>query len=98
MYSTISSKIETVQGKRVEACILFAGNLRMKSANLQICHAAASATRVNQGVAPWVLQQPLARHYVIYGKCLTHWRVLLRVFFRSDLEHGFSFGRISDNQ
>ena len=39
----------------------------------------------------------LARHYVIYGKCLTDWRVLLRVFFRSDLEHGFSFGRISDN-
>src|ERR1022692_204661 len=32
----------------------------------------------------------LARHYVIYGKYLTHWRVLLRVFFRSDLEHGFS--------
>jgi hypothetical protein len=60
MYSTISSKIETVQGKRVEACILFAGSLRMRSANLQICHAAASATRVNQGVEPWVLQQPLA--------------------------------------
>jgi len=32
----------------------------MRSANLQICHAAASATRVNQGVEPWVLQQPLA--------------------------------------
>src|SRR5260370_23439721 len=30
----------------------------------------------------------LARHYVIDGECLTHWRVLLRVFFRSDLEHG----------
>ena len=35
---------------------------------------------------------------MIYGKCLAHWRVLLRVFFRSDLEHGFSFGRIGDNQ
>ena len=42
--------------------------------------------------------KPLARHYVIYGKCLTHWRVLLSVFFRSDLEHAFSFGRIRDNR
>ncbi len=28
--------------------------------DLQICHAAASATGVNQGVELWVLQQPLA--------------------------------------
>ena len=42
--------------------------------------------------------KPLARHYVIHGKSLTDWRVLLSVFFRSDLEHGFSFGRIGDNR
>jgi hypothetical protein len=30
--------------------------------NQQICHAVASATRVNQGVGLCVLQQPLARH------------------------------------
>jgi hypothetical protein len=42
--------------------------------------------------------KPLARQYVVYSKCLTHWRVLLRVFFRSGLEHGFSFARISDNR
>jgi hypothetical protein len=29
--------------------------------NLQIRHVAASTTRVNQGVQPWVLQRPLAR-------------------------------------
>jgi hypothetical protein len=29
-------------------------------ADQQICRAVASATRVNQGVGPWVLQQPLA--------------------------------------
>src|ERR1700756_2394359 len=29
--------------------------------NLQICHVTASATRVNQGVEPWVSQQPLAK-------------------------------------
>ena len=29
--------------------------------NLQICHAATSAPRVNQGVEPWVSQRPLAR-------------------------------------
>jgi aryl-alcohol dehydrogenase-like predicted oxidoreductase len=29
--------------------------------NLQICHAAASPTRVNQGLEPWVSQRPLAR-------------------------------------
>jgi hypothetical protein len=28
--------------------------------NLQICHAAASPTRVNQGLEPWVSQRPLA--------------------------------------
>jgi hypothetical protein len=28
-------------------------------ADQQICRAVASATRVNQGVGPWVLQQPL---------------------------------------
>ena len=28
--------------------------------NLQIRHVAASTTRVNQGVEPWVLQRPLA--------------------------------------
>jgi len=32
-----------------------------RAANLQICHALASATRVNQGVEPRVSQQPLAR-------------------------------------
>jgi hypothetical protein len=31
-----------------------------RGANLQICHAPASATRVNQGVEPWLSQQPLA--------------------------------------
>jgi hypothetical protein len=30
--------------------------------NLQICHAATSAPRVNQGVEPWVSQRPLASH------------------------------------
>jgi hypothetical protein len=29
--------------------------------NLQICHAAAPPTRVNQGLEPWVPQRPLAR-------------------------------------
>jgi len=33
----------------------------MKDSNLQICHAAASATRVNQAVEPWVSQQALVR-------------------------------------
>jgi hypothetical protein len=37
-------------------------------ADQQICRAVASATRVNQGVGPWVLQQPLAK------RCSTeHW-------------------------
>ena len=31
-----------------------------REANLQICHALASATRVNQGAEPRVSQQPLA--------------------------------------
>ena len=38
----------------------FSGYLQKTTANPQICHAFASATRVNQGVEPWVLQQPLA--------------------------------------
>jgi hypothetical protein len=37
--------------------------------NLQIRHVAASATRVNQGFEPWVLQRPLAngRTRIIVG-------------------------------
>jgi hypothetical protein len=40
---------------------LFRGICEQRYADQQICHAVASATRVNQGVGPWVLQQPLAK-------------------------------------
>ena len=43
-------------------------------------------------------RRPLAGRYVIHGECLTHRRVFLRIFFRSHLEHGFSFGRVGDNR
>jgi len=35
--------------------------MEKRCANRQICHAPASATRVNQGVEPWVSQRPLAK-------------------------------------
>ncbi len=59
MYSSISSKVETVKKKELKPAFSLR-NLRVKTRDLQICHAAASATRVNQGVEPWVLHQPLA--------------------------------------
>jgi hypothetical protein len=49
MYSTISSKICIVK-KIMSGSVFFGG----WDQNLQICHAATSATRVNQGVEPWV--------------------------------------------
>jgi hypothetical protein len=56
MYSTISSKVYIVK-KIMSGSVFFGG----RDQNLQICHAATSATRVNQGVEPWVSQRPLAR-------------------------------------
>ena len=56
MYSIISSKIYIV--KKINERISFFGG--GGDQNLQICHAATSATRVNQGVEPWVSQRPLA--------------------------------------
>ena len=44
----------------MEALAIFWGYLQKTTAKPQICHAFATATRVNQGVEPWVLQQPLA--------------------------------------
>ena len=55
MYSSISSKLYIVK-KIMSGSVFFGGGQ-----NLQICHAATSATRVNQGVEPWVSQRPLAR-------------------------------------
>jgi hypothetical protein len=55
MYSTISSKIYIVK-KIMSGSVFFEG----WDQNLPICHAATSATRVNQGVEPWVSQRPLA--------------------------------------
>ncbi len=62
MYSSISSKIYTVKKIMSEPCIFLVGEIwrEENKQNLQICHAATSATRVNQGVEPWVLQRPLA--------------------------------------
>ena len=59
MYSSISSKIYIVK-KIMSGSVFFGG----WDQNLQICHAATSATRVNQGVEPWVSQRPLARALV----------------------------------
>ena len=56
MYSTISSKIYIVK-KIMSGSVFFGG----WGENLQICHAATSAPRVNQGVEPWVSQRPLTR-------------------------------------
>ena len=56
MYSTISSKIYIVK-KIMSGSVFFGG----WDQNLQICHSATSATRINQGVEPWVSQRPLAR-------------------------------------
>ena len=56
MYSTISSKIYIVK-KIMSGSVVLGG----WDQNLQICHAATSAPRVNQGVEPWVSQRPLAR-------------------------------------
>jgi hypothetical protein len=55
MYSSISSKIYIV--KKIMSGSAFLGRWDQ---NLQICHAATSATRINQGVEPWVSQRPLA--------------------------------------
>src|SRR5580704_5018681 len=57
MYSSISSKIYIV--KKIMSGSAFSWGVG-RDQNLQICHAATSATRVNQGVEPWVSQRPLA--------------------------------------
>ena len=62
MYSHISSKIYIVK-KINEWTIFLVGEIwrEENKHNLQIRHVAASTTRVNQGVQPWVSQRPLAR-------------------------------------
>jgi hypothetical protein len=45
----------------MEVLAIFWGYLQKTTENPQICHAFASATRVNQGVEPRVLQQALAK-------------------------------------
>jgi hypothetical protein len=59
MYSSVSSKIYTVK-KIMSGPAFFMGEIwrEENKQNLQICHAATSETRVNQGVEPWVLQRP----------------------------------------
>ena len=60
MYPSISSKIYIV--KKIMGGSVFGG----WGENLQICHAATSATRVNQGVEPWVSQRALASIPLIF--------------------------------
>jgi hypothetical protein len=66
MYSSISSKIYIV--KKINERISFFWGWDQ---NLQICHAATSATRVNQGVEPWVSQQPLASGCLVKNRHTT---------------------------
>ena len=60
-YSSISSKIYMVKKIIVDRHFFWAEICEENKQNLQICHVTASATRVNQGVEPWVSQQPLAK-------------------------------------
>ena len=63
MYSSISSKIYIVKKIMSGPALFFSGGdsgRKENNQNLQIRHVAASTTRVNQGVEPWVSQRPLA--------------------------------------
>ena len=63
MYSSISSKIYTVKKIMSGSAFFLVREIwrEENKQNLQICHAATSATRVNQGVESWVSQRALAR-------------------------------------
>ena len=63
MYSSISSKIYIVKKIMSGPVFILAGEIWRDEykQNLQIRHAATSATPVNQGLEPWVLQRPFAR-------------------------------------
>jgi hypothetical protein len=62
MYSSISSKIYIVKKNNEWIQHFFVREIwcEKNKQNLQIRHEPASAARVNQGVEPWVSQQPLA--------------------------------------